>query len=129
MIAALEKAEQRGETVQEINPRCDEDVLTDRWPCDAHEQRLFIDELRSFALQLCRLREGQPLVEMQRILEDLFGERPARDAIRKYMNRHVTDYKADKAVHILRTGSIPALGSVAAPAIARATPKSTPFGD
>ena len=129
MVAALVEAERRGETLREFNPRCPDDELTDRWPCDLAEQRLFTDELRAFTVRLHRLREGVPLAEMQRILEDLFGERPARDAIHKYMDQHVSDNQTGKALHILRTGSIPALGSAAMPAIARATPKSTPFGD
>lgn len=129
MIEALVAAEHRAETVREFNPRCRDDELTDRWPCDLHEQRLFIDELRAFAVQLRRLRQGVPLAEMQRILEDLFGERPARDAIREYMNQHESDNITGKAVHILRSGAIPALGSAAAPAAAQATPKGTLFGD
>jgi hypothetical protein len=66
---------------------------------------------------------------MQRILEDLFGERPAREAVRKYAGQHVSDNNTGKGFHILRSGSIPALGSAAVPAEARPTPKSTPFGD
>ena len=48
-------------TVRAFNPTCDEDELTDRWPCDFAEQRVFIDELRAFAVQLHRLRQGVPL--------------------------------------------------------------------
>ena len=73
VIVALEAAEAGRETVREFNPRCKEDELTDRWPCDLSEQRVFIDDLRAFAAQLYRLRQGVPLPEMQRILEDLFG--------------------------------------------------------
>jgi hypothetical protein len=129
IIATLETAEQRRETVRAFNPTCREDELTDRWPCDLAEQRIFIGELRAFAAQLRLLDQGLPLAEMQRILEDLFGERPARDAVRKYMEQHVSDNDAGKGYHILRTGSIPALGSTAVPSIARSTPRSTPFGE
>lgn len=129
IITTLESADRKRETVREFNPMCREDELTDRWPCDCDEQRLFIDELRAFAAQLERLSQGVPLAEMQRILEDLFGERPARESVRKYMDQHVGDDRAGKAVHILRTGSIPALGSLAVPAAALPTPRSTPFGD
>jgi hypothetical protein len=128
IIAALQAAERASRTVQEFNPTCGEDELTDRWPADLTEQHVFIDELKAFAAQLYRLQEGVSLAEMQRILEDLFGERPARDAIRKYTGQHVADNKAGKGFHILRDGSIPALGSVAVPAAARATPRSSPWG-
>jgi hypothetical protein len=129
MIIALELVERSHRTVQEFNPTCQEDELTDRWPANLAEQRIFIDELKAFAAQLDRLRLGVPLAEMQRILEALFGERPARDAVRKYTDQHVNDNKANRGYHILREGSIPALGSVAVPAAARPTPRSSPWGD
>jgi Second Messenger Oligonucleotide or Dinucleotide Synthetase domain len=129
IIAALQAAERSGRTVCEFNPACRQDELTDRWPANLAEQRVFIHELRSFAADLQRLQEGVPLVEMQRVLEGLFGERPAREAVRKYTGQHVSDNKAGKGFHILRTGSIPALGSVAVPTEARPTPRSSPWGD
>ena len=57
MIVALEAAERSHRTVREFNPTCREDELTDRWPADLAEQRVFIDELKAFAVQLYRLRE------------------------------------------------------------------------
>jgi hypothetical protein len=129
MIAALRVAERAHGTVREFNPACPEDELTDRWPADIAEQRVFIDELTAFVIELRRLQEGLPLPEMQRVLQELFGERPARDAVRKYAGQHESDNIAGKSFHILRTGSIPALGSAAVPAQARPTPKSSPWGD
>lgn len=130
LIVVLETAENRGETYRAWNPSCDQhDELTDRWPKDLRTQRIFIDELREFASDLERLQRGVALPEMRKTLEKLFGEKPAHDAVRKYMDRHVIDNDTNRAVHIISTGSIPALGSLAAPAHARLTPKSTPFGD
>lgn len=129
MINALEAAERLSRTVREFNPECREDELTDRWPANISEQRVFIDELKAFAVQLHRLQDGVPIAEMQRILEDLFGEKPAREAVRKYTGQHVSDNDAGKGFHILRSGSIPALGSTAVPANARPTPRSSPWGD
>jgi hypothetical protein len=129
MIAALHAAERMHRTVREFNPACAEDELTDRWPADIAEQRVFIDELTAFVIELRRLREGLQLPEMQRVLQDLFGERPARDAVRKYAGQHENDNISGKSFHILKTGSIPALGSVAVSAQARPTPKSSPWGD
>jgi hypothetical protein len=59
----------------------------------------------------------------------LFGERPAREALRKYTGQHVDDNKTGKGFHILRSGSIPALGSASVPAGARPTPRSSPWGE
>lgn len=129
MIASFEAAGRIGRTVREVNPECPDDILTDRWPGDLESQCVFIGELRAFAVQLHRLQDGVPLAEMQCILEDLFGERPAREAVRKYTGQHVEDNKAGKGFHILREGSIPALGSVAVSAHARPTPRSSPWGD
>jgi hypothetical protein len=129
IVTALEAADRSYRTVREFNPACPEDELTDRWPADLAEQRVFINELRAFAVQLHRLRDGLPLAEMQRILEDLFGERPAREAVRKYTGQHIDDNNAGRGVHILRSGSIPALGSLAVPTEARPTPRSSPWGD
>ena len=130
LVTALETAERRGGTYKVWNPRCDpEDELTDRWPENTRTQRVFIDELRAFAIDLERLQRGVPLSEMRKTLDRLFGERPAQEAVRKFMDRHVVDNDANRAVHIISTGSVPALGSLAAPAYARPTPKSTPFGD
>lgn len=129
IIATLQAAQRLSRTVREFNPACAEDELTDRWPADLAEQRIFIHELKDFARQLYRLRDGVPLVEMQLILEGLFGERPAREAVRKYTGQHVNDNDAGKSFHIPRSGSIPALGSMAVPAAARATPRSSPWGE
>lgn len=129
IIDALSAADHRRETVRAFNPACHEDELTDRWPGDLAEQRLFISELRAVVVQMRRLQEGVPLSEMQRVLEELFGERPAREAVRKYMDQHVRDNAAGRSLHIPGRGAVPALGSLAAPVTARATPKSTPYGD
>jgi hypothetical protein len=130
MIERLEEAAHRGGTVYAQNPRCAEDELTDRWPCDVAEQRVFIDELRAFAVQLQRLDKGLPLPEMQRVLQDLFGERAAGDAVRAYTGQINRDDAAGRSLHIPRTGSVPALGStVAAPSIVRPTPRNTFYGD
>lgn len=129
IIKALQAAEQLNRTVREFNPECREDELTDRWPASLAEQRVFIGELQAFAVQLHRLQDGVPIAEMQRILEGLFGERPAREAVSKFTGQHVSDNDTGKGFHILRSGSIPALGSTAVPANARPTPKSSPWGD
>ena len=129
MIAALKEADRLHQTVLAFNPACPDDELTDRWPADLSEQRIFLNELLAFAAQLKRLRDGLPLAEMRRVLEDLFGEKPARAAVSKYTSQHVDDNKTGKMSHILRTGSIPALGSAATPAAARTTPKSSPWGE
>jgi hypothetical protein len=130
LLVGLELAHRRGRTYQAFNPACDGyDELTDRWPGDLSNQKTFIDELKVFAADLRILNHGTNIAEMRKILERLFGEAPARGAVRGYIDRHVQDNDRVGAFHILRSGSVPALGSTAVPAAARPTPKSTPYGD
>jgi hypothetical protein len=130
MLAIVEAADRAGRAVFERNPTCPEDILTDRWPGSVQDQKVFLAELRTFAAKLARLNQGAPLPEMQKILEELFGERPAKAAIDRYVAQHEADRRAGQGVHVPRTGAIPALGAgIAAPSIARATPRNTFFGD
>lgn len=63
LVSALEIAEARGKTYEAFNPACNPyDVLTDRWPEDLRSQRIFIDELRAFAVDIERLRNGLLLI-------------------------------------------------------------------
>ncbi|MGO7631874.1 nucleotidyltransferase, partial [Rhizobium ruizarguesonis] len=59
-------------------------------------QRVFIDELLAFAIDIERLKKGLPLPEMRKTLEKLFGERPAQDSIREFMDRQVADDRAGR---------------------------------
>jgi hypothetical protein len=130
IIIIFEAAERLGQPVFERNPRCHEDILTDRWPENGADQRIFLGELQTFATKLYRLRQGAPLPEMYKILEELFGERPAKAALDRYVGQHEADRMAGRVLHLPRTGRVPALGAaVAAPAAARATPRNTFFGE
>ena len=51
------------------------------------DQAVFIRELTDFAVKLRRLRGDIALPEMQKILEELFGEKPARSAVKDYVER------------------------------------------
>lgn len=77
-----------GRLVHEVNPRCSGDVLTDRWPGDHAAQDLLIADLRDFCTKMEALRFGDlSLAQMSVILEELFGERPARSALNDYISR------------------------------------------
>jgi len=115
--------------VDECNPTCEGDRLTDRWPGDHRNQQIFIDELREFSIDLKRLKVGVSITEMRSILERLFGEKPAGDSVATFTKRYADDNAAGNGLYLPATGGVPALGSLAAPSVARAMPKSTPFGD
>jgi hypothetical protein len=129
LITKLAAAAAQYGLVDENNPMCEQDKLTDRWPGDRLNQQIFLDELLGFVADLKRLKAGLPVVEMRKILEKLFGEKPAGDAVAAFTQRFTDDNAAGIGRYIPGTGAIPVLGSVAAPSIARAMPKSTPFGD
>lgn len=131
MIAVLKAAERSGKTVQAFNPMCREDELTDRWPCDLGEQRVFIDELTDFATKLERLRGDISLPETQKILEDLFGEKPAQTVVKEYVERIAKDVGTTGGRYLPGKAAIPAAiaGTSASPAIARVAPAHKFFGD
>jgi len=130
LISALETAAGRGKTYEAFNPACEPyDRLTDRWPEDMGAQRIFIDELRAFAVDMERLRNGLSLPEMRKTLEKLFGERSAADSVRKFMDRQVSEDRSGIAAHIPSTGKVAAVASIATPSYARSTPRTSPWGD
>jgi len=131
MIAVLEAAEREGRTVVAFNPTCHEDELTDRWPCDLREQRVFIDELAIFAAKLNRLRQDIALPETQKILEDLFGEKPARTIIKEYVERYADEMEKGGGRYLSGAARIPAVvaATPTAPAVAKVAPQHKFFGD
>ena len=130
MRTIFANADRYGELVYAHNAACQQDVLTDRWPGNSSNQRIFLDELNEFAADLRELRDGGlSLAEMLRILQRLFGERPARSAYENYIDQHIRDTGRSSSLHVPGRGAAPALGSLAAPATARATPAHTKFGE
>lgn len=130
MISTFEIAERIGRSVHAVNERCPVDVLTDRWPGSGSDQRTFLSELRQFLDQLLILRRGVPLQRAFEILEELFGERPARGAFEKTYGQHEADRLVGRNRHVPGVGRIPALGAaVATPTTARSTPRNTFFGE
>lgn len=129
IMLTIEAAVAFRQLVRECNPACEQDVLTDRWPGDQQDQSIFLTELREFLAKLERFKRGASLEEMRRILNDLFGEKPALSAIEAFMKRQVNDNNSGSGFYIPGSGTVPALGSIAAPSVAKAVPRSTPFGD
>jgi hypothetical protein len=88
MLARLESEKTWGRLIHEVNPRCEMDVLTDRWPASHADQDLMIADLRDFVAKMQVLRSGDlSLAEMGKVLEGLFGERPAKNVIDEYVSR------------------------------------------
>lgn len=131
MLAILREAHDRGQKVSARNPMCNDDILTDRWPEDLSDQAVFIRELTDFAVKLRRLRGEVALPEMQQILEDLFGETPARSAVKDHVSRVGQDVRSTGSRFTPGKAAIPAAiaGGVAAPSTVRSAPSHKFFGD
>jgi hypothetical protein len=70
------------------NPSFVPDVFTDRWPHNIADQNEYVRDLEHLVRQLARLRhENVSLTEAKTILDDLFGETPAKYAITELMER------------------------------------------
>lgn len=72
---------------QVTNPVCEQDVLSDRWRVGSPEAAIFVSNLRHFSSEIGRLNSGVDLSESKKILADLFGEYPTRDAMARYGER------------------------------------------
>jgi hypothetical protein len=130
-LAIVKAANSRGNKVFARNPMCQDDILTDRWPEDLNDQAVFIRELADFAAKLHRLRGDISLSEMQRILEDLFGEKPARSAVKDHVQRIGKDVGSTGSRFLPGKAAIPAAiaGSTAAPNNAGSAPSHRFFGN
>jgi hypothetical protein len=108
------------------NPRCDRDILSDRWPENAHDRDQFARDLRYLNARLGELEEQGSQVEKKRILEELFGERPARRAFEAAAKR-VGEKSATGDLKLgLGRG---AMGSGLAPKHGIAVPKHQFYGE
>jgi Second Messenger Oligonucleotide or Dinucleotide Synthetase domain len=130
MLTILQDGQSRGQTVVEVNPMCREDVLTDRWPANLADQDIFIDELRTFAVKLEWLRGDISLPETQKILQELFGEKPAASVVKEYVDRLAKDVGNVGGRYLPGKASIPAaiVGTAITPGTVRTAPSHKFFG-
>ncbi|MHB0767546.1 nucleotidyltransferase domain-containing protein [Bradyrhizobium sp. 1.29L] len=131
LLAIVREANDRGERVFASNPMCREDILTDRWPADLSDQAIFIRELTDFAVKIRRLRGDIALPEMQQILEDLFGEKPARSAIKEHVQRVAKDVGSSGTRFMPGKAAIPVAvaGGASAPSTSKSAPPHRFFGE
>ena len=82
--AFFEDHQNRGELVRVVNPRCPEDVFSDRWPASLDEQALFLKDLKYLVVQLERIERDAPLEVIADVFARLFGEEVSRTVIREF---------------------------------------------
>lgn len=127
MLRVFRWYHEQGHCIYVQNPECPEDILTDRWPGSLNEQNVFIRDLERLVESIQRLIAGRALHEMQEIMMTLFGEIPARDAIRAFNEEQGKRIQAGKSRHRPDIGSIALpIGTASLPS--RRTPKHTFYG-
>ncbi len=135
----FEQLQTGGQLIHVANPRCPDDVFTDRWPANLNEQGLFLQDLAYLVGQLERIEHDAPLEVIADVFARLFGEEIASTVIREFadstgrqIERHglITDYRGGR-VDIGRSGigaSSASAAAIVSPTVVRATPKHTFFG-
>lgn len=126
MLQIFKLQQTLGRRLEDRNPVCWEDVLTDRWPASLNDQQLWIRDLEHFVRQMtiyCHGRAGTgeiSLEERQTILAELFGEVAAKAAVAAFAERLGAD-KRDSQVRFAPDSG--RLVLPAAPALIRPQPQ------
>jgi Second Messenger Oligonucleotide or Dinucleotide Synthetase domain len=122
---------QRSNTlVRVVNPRCSEDVFTDRWPTSLDEQQMFLTDLVYFRSQLQQLEQGADLEKISTVFSTLFGETVSRSVITKFADRSGQTIATGQLRSERGTGRIDIshsrIGTVAATTAAASQARSSP---
>ncbi len=131
LLSVMRQAHSQARLVRIVNPVCGQDVLTDRWPESLQAQALFVRDLEDLVRKAERLAAGCDLSEMQQIMVSLFGETPARDAIRAFNERAGNGIGSGRSRYDTQKGRLiipAAVAGAPVPAVARSTPRHTFYG-
>lgn len=132
LLSTFEAADIRGQLVRVVNPACDTDVLTDRWPGDAETQRVFLGDLRALTADLRSIAADPTLENCQTVMRRLFGENPTKAVFEDFALRFAHQAETGGLFSRGGTGGIALGASGLAPAIAsepvRAIKRHTDFG-
>jgi hypothetical protein len=123
VIGAAHDARQK---VHVINPRCEHDVLTDRWPASLDEQELFVRDLDRLIARLEELPTSD-LGRMRGILTELFGENPTGAVFDSYNRQLGESIASGRSMHVPGSGRVLAATAVAKTRAA-VTPAHTFYG-
>ena len=127
MLSVFRQYHDSGRPVHIVNPVCEQDVLTDRWPGSLQDQALFISDLEDLVHKAEHLVAGCDLEEMKKIMASLFGEVPATAAIKAFNEGIGKDIRDGRSRHDSEKGrlSIPA---AITPPVSRPTPRHNFYG-
>jgi hypothetical protein len=119
-------AHARGQKVLVTNPRCPEDVFTDRWPASREEQEMFVRDLDRLLVKLAELPKSDP-DQIRTILVELFGETPTGAVFENYYRELGQSIASGRSLHLAGSGRVFASGAVA-PSVATVTRPHTFYG-
>ena len=133
MMLVFQKYHNEGKRIHIVNPVCNQDVLTDRWPETLQDQAIFICDLEILVAHVEKLVSGCDLEEMQKIMVELFGEAPTTDAFQAFNKRVGNQVSTGQSQHRSSTGSLVLPAGIAGTANPtssgpRTTPKHTFYG-
>ena len=128
MFGLFEAHHAEGSLIQRTNPRCSEDVVTDRWPGSMTDQDRFRQDLRELTVQLHRLDLETRLDEKRAVLADLFGERVTKLAFDDYQARLDEEARTSGLRYSPVTGAIRSGLAVAGIGGGVPAPRHTSFG-
>ena len=125
-----------GRLVHVVNPKCPEDVFSDRWPANLAEQNVFVGDLRFLVNQLEHLERGADLETITDVFSRLFGEGISQSVIREFADRSgrsiasgaLHSARGSGRVDLGRSGIVGGVAAAGAVASVRASPKHTFFG-
>ena len=125
-----------GSLAHVVNPRCPEDVFSDRWPANLAEQAVFVDDLQVLVAQLERLEQGASLETIADVFSRLFGEDISQSVIREFADRSgrsiasgaLRSERASGRINLGRSGIITGVAAAGSATAVRASPRHTFYG-
>jgi hypothetical protein len=125
----------RMQRVHVVNPKCPEDIFSDRWPATLDDQKQFLDDLKFLVIQLERLERGADLETIADVFAHLFGEDVSQSVVREFSEASGRSIASGRVQTESGTGRIDLRRSgivttAAAPVIesVRAAPRHTFYG-
>lgn len=119
-----------GEDVHVVNPTCETDVLTDRWPANQSEQDVFLSDLVDLVSSLEKLCNKPTMKECSEVFSELFGENVTRVVIEDFVAKYQAGAETGNLHHDGRGLALGASGLLLTETKTSATPikRHTDFG-
>ena len=138
VLHALREEQRAGRLLDVRNPVHRFDRFTDRWPANPDAQKLFVRDLEHLEGELTKLyREPLSPVLLRTVMQDLFGESVANDAVDGLMTRHKIGFERGeigldargRVASVTAAGAVTASGAAtSAASTVQAPPPKTFFG-